>query len=259
MAAKIAKPKRSAKTLVSVEAVSFSYAGHCGLSGVSFDIHEGEFLAVLGPNGSGKTTLLKLILGLLRPDAGRILLMVRPVDEVSERAAIGYVPQKATHIDPFFPASVREVVALGLPPARPWDAAGKTREEAAIHEALARVGMEEHLRRRIGSLSGGQQQRVFIARAIVHRPRLLLLDEPTAGVDPETVEHFYDMLGGLNREEGITIALVTHDIGIVDRNVNKVACLNRSLVYHGSHEEFCRSQAFRDLLSGGHHLVSHRH
>jgi zinc transport system ATP-binding protein len=226
---------------------------------VSLEIREGEFLAVLGPNGSGKTTLLKLILGLLRPDAGRILLLGKPAAEAGDRSFLGYVPQKATHIDPLFPASVREVVGLGLKPARPWDAAGRKREDVAIREALSLVGMEEHLRRRIGSLSGGQQQRVLIARAVVHKPRLLLLDEPTAGVDPETVGHFYDMLGGLNRERKIAIALVTHDIGIVDRNVNKVACLNRTLVYHGSHAEFCRSQAFRDLLDGGHHLVSHRH
>jgi len=259
MAVKTAEKRKAAETLVSVEAVSFAYSGHPVLSDISFEIREGEFLAVLGPNGSGKTTLLKLILGLLRPDQGGIRLMNRPVDEISDRASIGYVPQKATHIDPFFPASVREVVGLGLSSVRPWDAAGKKKEDAAVRGALAQVGMEEHLRRRIGSLSGGQQQRVFIARAIVNRPRLLLLDEPTAGVDPETVEHFYDMLGRLNREEDITIALVTHDIGIVDRNVNKVACLNRTLIYHGSHEEFCRSQAFRDLLSGGHHLVSHKH
>lgn len=248
-----------AETLVSVDNLSFAYANDVVLSGVSLDIREGEFLAVLGPNGSGKTTLLKLILGLLRPSAGRVLLRGEPVTEAGDRAFLGYVPQKATHFDPYFPASVREVVALGLAPPRPWDAAARKREDAAIREALALVGMEEHLRRRIGSLSGGQQQRVFLARAIVHKPRLLLLDEPTAGVDPETVGHFYDMLGGLNRERRIAIALVTHDIGIVDRNVNRVACLNRTLVYHGSHEEFCRSQAFRDLLAGGHHLVSHRH
>jgi len=259
MAVKGAELVDSAGTLVSVEHVTFYYAGHPVLSDVTFAIRAGEFLAVLGPNGSGKTTLLRLILGLLRPDQGRVLLMGKPVEQVSDRSAIGYVPQKATQIDPYFPASVREVVALGLAPVPPWDGPGRKREEAAIRSALARVGMEDHLRRRIGSLSGGQQQRVFIARAIVHRPRLLLLDEPTAGVDPETVEHFYDMLGRLSRDEGITIALVTHDIGIVDRHVNKVACLNRALVYHGTHGEFCRSQAFRDLLAGGHHLVSHQH
>ncbi|MBN2207053.1 MAG: metal ABC transporter ATP-binding protein [Candidatus Aminicenantes bacterium] len=259
MAAGKTEARAAGETLVSVQDVSFAYSEDLVLSGVSLDIQEGDFLAVLGPNGSGKTTLLKLILGLLRPDAGRILLKERPAASVTDRTFLGYVPQKATHFDFFFPASVREVVALGLAPPRPWDAAARKREDAAIRESLALVGMEDCLRRRIGSLSGGQQQRVFLARAIVHKPRILFLDEPTTGVDSETVGHFYDMLGGLNRERTIAIVLVTHDIGIVDRNVNKVACLNRTLVYHGSHKEFCRSQAFRDLLAGGHHLVAHRH
>jgi zinc transport system ATP-binding protein len=100
---------------------------------------------------------------------------------------------------------------------------------------------------------------VFIARALVNRPTLLLLDEPTTGVDHETQEHFYDMLGGFNRGEGITIVLVTHDIGVVDKHVSRVACLNQRLTYHGSHGEFCRSDAFREMISGGRHLVSHRH
>ncbi|HEX9901439.1 MAG TPA: ATP-binding cassette domain-containing protein, partial [Acidobacteriota bacterium] len=113
--------------------------------------------------------------------------------------------------------------------------------------------------RLIGRLSGGQQQRVFIARALVNRPYLLLLDEPTAGVDTETQDRFYDMLGRFNQREGITIVLVTHDIGVVDKHVTRVACLNQRLTYHGSHEEFCRSDAFREMISRGRHLVSHRH
>ncbi len=113
--------------------------------------------------------------------------------------------------------------------------------------------------RRIGSLSGGQQQRVFIARAIVNEPHILFLDEPMTGVDSGTQEHFYDMLDKLNREDGITIVLITHEIGIINRHVNRVACLNQRLIYHGTHEDFCRSEAFKKMLAGGHHLISHRH
>jgi zinc transport system ATP-binding protein len=169
---------------------------------------------------------------------------------------IGYVPQKATHFDPFFPASAREVVAMALRSARVIPRRG---EEGAVRAALALVGMDEHRHRTIGRLSGGQQQRVFIARAIVNRPRLLFLDEPTAGVDAGTQEHFYDLLGSLNRQEGITIVLVTHDIGIVNKHITKVACLNQRLIYHGTHEDFCRSNAVDAMLAGGHHLISHRH
>jgi len=172
---------------------------------------------------------------------------------------MGYVPQKATHIDPLFPASIKEVVAMELKASRRFPGMKKKEQELSIEKALKQVGMENLRNWRIGSLSGGQQQRVFIARAIVNQPHILFLDEPTTGVDTETQDHFYDMLDSLNKKEGITIVLITHDIGVVNRHVNKVACLNQKLVYHGTHEEFCRSQAFKDMLAGGHHLVSHRH
>jgi zinc transport system ATP-binding protein len=247
--------------LISVRNVSFRYDGQPVLLDVSLDIRAGNFLALLGPNGSGKTTLLKIILGLLKPQSGGVILMGRTLAEFKEWSRIGYVPQKATHIDPFFPASVREVVAMALPPGRPKPEEGlpRRRRDNEVERALEFVGMSEFGARRIGSLSGGQQQRVFIARAIVTRPRVLLLDEPTTGVDVENQERFYDILAALNDREGITIVQVTHDIGIVDRHINQVACLNQRLTYHGSHEEFCRSQAFRDMIAGGNHLVAHRH
>ena len=112
---------------------------------------------------------------------------------------------------------------------------------------------------RIGRLSGGQQQRVFIARAIVNQPHILFLDEPTTGVDAETQEHFYELLDKLNEKEKITIVLITHETGIINKHVKQVACLNQSLVYHGTHADFCRSQEFKKMLAGGNHVVSHRH
>ncbi len=130
---------------------------------------------------------------------------------------------------------------------------------AKVRRALEIVGMGEFGKEPIGRLSGGQQQRVFIARALVTSPRVLFLDEPTAGVDAETQTSFYDLLDRLNRSEGLTIVLVTHDIGIVNKHVNRVACLNQRLVYHGDHEGFCRSDVFRDMISHGDHLISHEH
>jgi zinc transport system ATP-binding protein len=100
---------------------------------------------------------------------------------------------------------------------------------------------------------------VFIARALANHPKILMLDEPTIGVDAKTQEHFYDMLHRLNREEGITIVLITHEVGIINKHVAQVACLNQTLVYHGSHDEFCRSEEFKRMLADGHHLVSHHH
>jgi len=244
--------------LVRAENISFSYGGPRVLEDVSLTISRGDFLALLGPNGSGKTTLVKIILGLLRPSAGRVFIKSCPVEEFEDWPKIGYVPQKATHIDPFFPASVKEVVAMALFSRKRAGWGSRRDEEKTITEALRSVGMEDFGRRPVGRLSGGEQQRVFIARAIVTAPELLFLDEPTTGVDAVTQERFYGMLERLNNDLAITIVLVTHDIGIVTKHVNRVACLNQRLVYHGSHEDFCRSEAFKAMLAAG-HLVSHRH
>ena len=247
------------RVLVSVENVSFGYGFAPVLVDIDLTIERGDFLAIIGPNGSGKTTLIKIILGLLKPSQGRVCLMGRGISDFRDWRQVGYIPQKATHFDPLFPASVREVVAMALRPAARLPFAPKLQEDAAIGRALETVGMTEFAHRRIGRLSGGQQQRVFIARALVHRPVLLVLDEPTTGVDTETQDRFYDLLDRLNQKEGLTIVLITHDIGIVDRHVTKVACLNQRLAFHGTHEAFCRSDTLKDLLAGGHHLISHHH
>ncbi|MEN6559727.1 MAG: ABC transporter ATP-binding protein [Acidobacteriota bacterium] len=245
-------------SLVELRDVSFSYDGAPALIDVNLTIKKGDFLAVIGPNGSGKTTLVKLILGLLRPSKGRVELFGHPPGEFTAWDKIGYVPQKATHVDPYFPASVEEVVRMALlAGGRLKRLAGREARER-VRRALDVVGMAEFAKASIGRLSGGQQQRVFIARALVTGPRILFLDEPTTGVDAETQTAFYDLLDRLNRTQGLTIVLVTHDIGIVNKHVNRVACVNQRLVYHGDHEGFCRSDAFREMIGRG-HLVSHEH
>ncbi len=248
-----------AKTLIRVEGVTFTYGHDPALIDVSLSIHEGDFLAILGPNGSGKTTLLKIILGLLKPARGRVFIMGKDVEKFGDWQKIGYIPQKATHFDPLFPASVKEVVAMALLSSSGFLHRLRKEEDSFIRHALEIVGMTGFSERRIGELSGGQQQRVFIARAIVRQPRIMFLDEPTTGVDAETQGHFYAILNRLNKNENITIVQVTHDIGIVNKHITQVACLNQRLVYHGSHEEFCRSDTLKNMLAGGHHLVSHQH
>jgi len=245
--------------LIDVRNVTFGFGGSPALLDVSFSIRRGDFLALIGPNGSGKTTLVKVILGLLRPDRGEVTIMGEPAAHFKVRQKIGYVPQKATNIDPIFPASVREVVAMAVLSHRKALGMTKKQSEAAIGRALHQVGMEDFGQAPVSSLSGGQQQRVFIARALVTRPEILFLDEPTTGVDASTRDRFYDMLDSLNKKEDLTIVLVTHDIGIVDRHIKQVACLNQRLVYHGTHSEFCRRAVLENLLAGGHHLISHGH
>jgi zinc transport system ATP-binding protein len=246
------------KLLIEIQNVCYDYGYGDVLKDVSFPINSQDFLAIIGPNGSGKTTLLKIILGLLKPRLGEVKIMGKTVEEFADWKKIGYVPQKATHIDSLFPVSVKEVVAMGIQSSRRFPR--RTRgEDSCISRALQQVGMGEYKNRRIGNLSAGQQQRVFIARALANHPKILMLDEPTTGVDAKTQEHFYDMLHRLNREEGITIVLITHEVGIINKHVEQVACLNQTLVYHGSHDEFCRSDEFKRMLADGHHLVSHHH
>ncbi len=245
--------------LILVENVSFSFNDLEVIQDVSFAISPGDFVALIGPNGSGKTSLIRIILGILKPSTGRIVLLGEELSQFTQWQRIGYVPQKATHMDPYFPASVREVVAMGLLSKKRFPRLFNRQDEAAIDRALDQVDMKALKNRRIGELSGGQQQRVFIARAIVNGPDVLFLDEPTAGVDADTQARFYEMLADLNRKEGLTIVLITHDFGIITKHVNKVACLNQRLFFHGTHDEFCSSSVVQELLHGEHHLICHRH
>lgn len=245
--------------LIAIEGVSFYYGDTKVLDRVTFPIRRGDFLSIIGPNGSGKTTLIKIILGLLTPSEGRIQIFGEKGSAFTQWDKLGYVPQQATHVDPFFPVSVKEVVEMGLVSRWKYLSTRKKDDEERIQRALKQVGMETYEDWRVGKLSGGQQQRVFIARAIVNQPSILFLDEPTTGVDAETQEHFYDMLDDLNKKELITIVLITHDIGMVNKHVSQVACLNQTLQYHGTHKEFCQSDIFKKMIAEGHHVISHRH
>ena len=245
--------------LFELNEVSFRYGTDQILDSVSLQIQRGDFLALLGPNGSGKSTLIKTMLGLTKPDSGSIRVMGRDLDEFNAWDRVGYVPQKVTDLDPLFPASVREVVAMGLLPHKRWPRFLSRGDESIIDEALELMEMRQYKDRRVWALSGGQQQRVFIARALASQPEILVLDEPTTGVDGATQERFYDMLELINREKGVTMVLVTHDIGVVTKHVNKVACLNQKLVFHGSHEDFCESEQAITLFGPESHLICHRH
>ncbi|MBC7363911.1 MAG: metal ABC transporter ATP-binding protein [Candidatus Aminicenantes bacterium] len=245
--------------VIRVKEVSFYYHSIPALENINLSITRGDFLAIIGPNGSGKTTLLKLMVGLLKPASGQIFLFGQEIEKFRDWHRIGYIQQKAINFDPHFPISVEEVITCSLNSNPKVRNKFKSKQKKRIIESLALVDLENLLDRPINALSGGQQQRVFIARALVTEPEILLLDEPTTGVDLKAQEEFYDLLGRLNKEFRLTIVLVTHDFGIVNRHVNKVACLNQRLVYHGQHEEFCSSSVVQEFLKGGHHLVSHRH
>ncbi|MDF1536326.1 MAG: metal ABC transporter ATP-binding protein [bacterium] len=245
--------------LFDLDKISFRHGSEQILDSVTLEVHRGDFLALLGPNGSGKSTLIRIMLGLARPDSGSIRIMGRDLNEFTAWDRIGYVPQKATDLDPFFPASVREVVAMGLLPHKRWPRFLSKGDGGVIDKALDLMEMRQYKNRRVWALSGGQQQRVFIARALVTQPEVLVLDEPTTGVDGATQKRFYDMLERVNREKGVTMVLVTHDIGVVTKHVNKVACLNQKLIFHGSHDDFCESEQAITLFGPESHLICHRH
>ncbi len=245
--------------LFDIDKISFRYGSDQILDGVTMQVKRGDFLALLGPNGSGKSTLIRIILGLMKPENGTVRILGQDLADFDSWDRIGYVPQKITNLDPFFPASVREVVAMGMLPHKKWPRFLSSGDEDVIDEALDLMGMRGYKNRRVWALSGGQQQRVFIARALASQPEILVLDEPAAGVDGAAQGRFYDMLERLNKEKGVSLVLVTHDIGVVTKYVNKVACLNQKLIFHGSHEEFCKSEQAATLFGPESHVICHRH
>lgn len=224
--------------LIELQDVSFQYEYTNVLNNISLEINEGDFLALLGPNGSGKSTMLKLILGLLKPSSGKVKLFGQDASKFNHREWIGYVSQKSNSFNSGFPATVREVVASGLVKKLGLFKRKSKNEEKLVVEALQSVGMEHFIDRNIGELSGGQQQRVFIARALVAEPKLLILDEPTVGIDYENVQSFYNLMAHLNKRHDMTLMLVTHDVDIVSSKISHVACLNKTIHFHGFKDEY---------------------
>ncbi len=232
--------------IVELRDVIVRHNGVTVLDRVSLTIDRGEFVAVLGPNGAGKTTLLKVILGLIEVDSGEVRVFGRPAQSLGPaRSRIGYVPQIPA-IDLSFPVTVFEAVLMGT-----YGSVGVGRRPGTAHRnaaaaALDRVGIADLADRPIGRLSSGQRQRAFIARALAGNPELLMLDEPTTGVDIATTGSLYSLLRTL-KEDGVTILLVSHDVGVVASYVDSVACLNRSLVAHCRPDEVECTEALRAM------------
>ena len=215
------------------ENVWYQYDSEAVIEDISLSVGPGEFVAILGPNGSGKTTLIKLALGLISPSRGSVKLFGESPEHFRDWNKIGYVPQAVEVIGTQFPATVEEVVAQGLYKGFDPFSIFRKSGQPAVRDAMETAGIAAIKRRRISSISMGQQQRALISRALVSRPQMLVLDEPVAGVDAAGQEQLYSMLRRLNREHDMTILMVSHDIGAVLREATTVACINRSLVFHG--------------------------
>lgn len=227
---------------ISINDLTYYYGDSVVLRNLSLTVAAGEFVAIVGPNGAGKSTLLKLVAGILHPDGGQVMVAGRTADEARAAGDIGYIPQNYARSTADFPATVAEIVALGLVTGRKKNLT----KEAARHivdHMLDMVDIAELRERRVGDLSGGQQQRVMVARALAGNPRLLLLDEPTSGVDFDTSTKIFDLLGQLNKSLGITVVAVSHDIEKVTRWATRVACINQGLCFYGDCTEFRRVHA----------------
>lgn len=234
---------------VRLAAVTFGYgSGQPVLRGVDLTIARGEFVAVAGPNGGGKTTLLRVVLGLERPNSGTAELFGEPAHAFSRRATLGYLPQRAqVGIDA--PVTVRELVSAGRLAAGGLLGPLRRRDRAIVDDAIDRVGLAGVAGRPVATLSGGQQQRAFIAKALASEPSLLVLDEPTTGVDVEAQEALAALLDRLHRELQVTVVYVSHEFGAVERFVERIVLVRGEIVFDG------RPSALPDVW----HDPSHAH
>ena len=219
--------------IITMDNLGYNFGDGWVLHDLTLSIEAGDFVAVIGANGAGKSTLLRLLAHILRPTIGYITLYGKPLNEFKEWGKVGYVPQNPGRQQRSFPISVREVVALGRLDGRSIFQRYSEEDEAAVDDILRRFTLTELERRKIGDLSGGQQQRVFLARAMVNNPAVLLLDEPATGVDPDAKIELYKMLGDLNKKEGKTIVMVSHDLELASQYARNALCLDHGVCFWG--------------------------
>jgi zinc transport system ATP-binding protein len=215
--------------VVEIDHLTIEYPDVKAIDDVSFTVNQGDFLGIIGPNGAGKSTLFASMLSLNTKYKGTIKFFGTDIRKSKNYLKeIGYVPQKPI-FEKNFPATVNDVVKMGLQ---------KESDESKIDEILQQLWIHELSKKRIGELSGGQQQRVFIAKALVNNPKVLILDEPVTGIDQQSIDLFYSILKELNSKQNITIIWSSHDLDAVNKLANHVACLNRTLFFHGESDDF---------------------
>lgn len=246
--------------IVSTELLSCSYREGRVLEDVSFQVARGDYVGIVGPNGSGKSTLIKALLGLVTINKGCASLFGTPLSGFRDWHKVGYLPQSLHLVNPVFPATVHETVGLGLLSLKRFPKRLNRDDKDKINIILEELAISDLEHKLIGELSGGQLQRVLLARAIVNDPELLVLDEPTAALDPETRGRFYAMIADINRSRGVTVLLVTHDSGAIGEHASKMLYLDKKVLFYGGFDEFCHSPEMSSLF-GEHsqHLMCHRH
>ena len=236
------------------------YHGSEALKDVSFSVNTGDYIGICGPNGSGKSTLIKIILGLLPPTRGEISLFGTPQSQFKSWQRIGYLPQGLQFFNPHFPATVNEVVRLGRLAGKKFPKCFTREDAVAVERTMEWMDISHIKNCMIGELSGGLRQRVLLARALVNDPEILVLDEPTTALDPETRESFYRLIFEMNRDKKSTVLLVTHDTATIGKYASHLLYLDKQVVFYGNFDDFCNSSEMTGFFGEhGQHLVCHRH
>jgi len=247
-------------TIIDVENVSIRYGQNEAVKNVSFQIQKGDFIGLAGPNGAGKTTLIKAILGLLPIASGKIALFGEAQKVFNGFSKIGYLPQKHSSINSLFPASVEEVVSLGLLSSKKFPKIITKKDKNKVEKILDELGIAKLKNKMLSELSGGQQQRVLLARALVSEPELLIFDEPSTALDPESRNDFFRLIQKLNKEKGATIILITHDTGYIGSYANKLLYIDHTLIHFGKISEFCLSEKTGPYFEkSDKHIIWHQH
>ena len=246
--------------IFNVKNLSFSVRDQAILSNISFEIFNGDYIAIIGPNGGGKTTLIRILLGLNKPTEGSVQIYGKKLSSFREWHKIGYVPQRASLIDENFPATVLDVVKMGRTIKRRLFSKMNKDDMNIVDDAIKKMDIENLKEKMVGTLSGGQRQRVMIARALASQPEILILDEPNTGVDMASQKRFYELLGKLNREENLTILFITHDIGVIADDIKRVFTINQKAIICNNPKETLSCDEMSELYGIDAHLIhNHKH
>lgn len=243
-----------------VQNLCFEVMGQKILNHISFNIFGGEYIAIIGPNGGGKTTLIRLLLGLEKPTSGTINIFGKKQKKFKKWSKIGYVPQRASLVDPNFPATVEDIVKMGRITKRKSFFSMSKEDMQIVEDVMKKMDITHLKDKMIGTLSGGQRQRVMIARALASSPEILILDEPNTGVDVKSQQRFYELLRKLNKEDKITILFITHDVGVIVDDIARLFTINQKATICNNPKQALSCEEMTELYGIDAHLIyNHKH
>jgi len=244
------------ESVISLKNIFVRFNDSVALERVHLDVTKGEIVSIVGPNGGGKTTLLKTILGIIEPHSGTIHVLGHKPQTADLKGDIGYLPQNNMYTQ-YFPVTIFDVVAMSFYAKKKLGQKLTNGDREKIHHGLKLVEMADHESVTFGNLSGGQQQRVLIARALASQPKILILDEPSTGLDAVGQDTFYHLLHDIREKTGVTIVMVSHDIGSVSIYADQIACLNRRIHFHGKPQDGIPDKALEKTFGKSIHFLVH--